>query len=198
MKGKLTLMACLLSLVIFCAEIANTFAQKPSAKPASSAIVKESTKVKNSIVAFLQWYKVNLHEANKFPLLAKDSLGYYAVNKKAADDYLNFMRSSKWVSEKYIAYWITYFNDKAEMLKKEKLTSDMPEGFDFDFVLITQEPELILNKITQLKMSIISMNASTALVSVKLPSFADVAYEFEMYKENEVWKIGYISTPNYD
>ena len=53
MKGKLTLMACLLSLVIFCADFINTFAQKLSAKPVSSAILIESTKLKNRVVAFL-------------------------------------------------------------------------------------------------------------------------------------------------
>ena len=198
MKGKLTLMACLIGLIIFCTDYTNIFARKLIGKPVSSSIVKESTKVKNSIVAFLQWYKLNLHKANSFPLLAKDSSGYYMLNKQAAGNYLNFMRSSKCVSEKYIGYWKTYFNEKADMLKNEKLTSDIPEGFDFDFVLITQEPELILNKIAQLKLNIISMNASTALVSVTLPSVTIVTYEFEMYKVKALWKIGYISTPNYD
>ncbi len=198
MKGKIILIACLLGLVILCADVTNAFAQKAGARPVPSPIENESTKVKKSIVAFLQWYKTNLHQANKFPLLAKDSLGYYTVNRKAADDYLNFMRSSKLVTEKYIGYWKTYFNDKEAMLKDEKITSDMPEGFDFDVVLITQEPEIVLNKIAQLKLSIISMNATTALLSVTLPSVADVAYEFEMYKVKELWQIGYISTLNYD
>ena len=198
MRNKITSIACLLGLFIFCAGFTNTFAQKLSARPFSSPPVKESAKVKNSIVAFLQWYKINLHKANTFPLLAKDSLGYYAVSKKAADDYLNFMRSSKWVTEKYLNYWRTFLNEKTVSLQEEKLTSDMPEGFDLDFVLITQEPEIILNKIAELKMSIISMNATTALVSVTLPSVVEVAYEFEMYKVKELWKIGYISTPNYD
>jgi len=89
MKGKLTLMACLLGLVIFCADFINTFAQKLSAKPVSSAILIESTKLKNRVVAFLQWYKINLHKANRFPLLVKDSIRYYSINKQAAHDYLN-------------------------------------------------------------------------------------------------------------
>ena len=64
----------------------------------------------------------------------------------------------------------------------------MPGGFDMDLVLITQEPDIMLNKIGSLKFKIISMNDKVALVGVRLPSDKSVQYEFELYKSKEGWK----------
>lgn len=150
------------------------------------------------ITQFLQWYKMNLHNANSFPFLKKDSARNYMVDKKAVTDYLNFIKSSKFISPKYIVHWQTYFDDKAIELEEHPLQSDLPEGFDLDFVLITQEPELVLNRISRLKFTTVSMNKSVALIGVTLPSDKSVQYEFEMYKSKEGWQIGYISTPNFD
>ena len=171
--------------------------------------IKEKTKiavvVKNDplpaqkvITKFLQWYKINLHKANSFPLLKKDSVGNYMVNKKAVSDYLNFLKSSKFISGKYIEHWQTYFDDKAAELKNQPMQSDMPEGFDLDFILITQEPELVLNQITRAKYKTISANNSVALIGVSWPGKDLMKYEFEMYKTKNGWQIGYISTPNFD
>ena len=92
----------------------------------------------------------------------------------------------------------TFFNDKSAELKTNPIQSDIPEGFDMDFVLITQEPDIILNKIDNLKFTIVSMNEKVALIRIRLPSNKSVQYEFEMYKYKESWQIAYISTPNYD
>ena len=78
------------------------------------------------------------------------------------------------------------------------MQSDVPEGFDFDLVLITQEPELILNKIERLKFKTISMKGSTAIIGVTCPGDDSIDYEFEMHKTKTGWQIGYISTSNYD
>ena len=120
------------------------------------------------------------------------------VNQIACKNYLDFIKSSKYVSSKYIGYWQVFFNDKSAELKTNPTKSDIPEGFDMDLVLITQEPEIILNKIANLKFTIVSMNEKVALIGVRLPSDKSVQYEFEMYKSKAGWQIGYISTPNYD
>ena len=101
-------------------------------------------------------------------------------------------------SQKYIDYWQVYFADKATELRDHPGQSDMPEGFDFDFVLISQEPELVLNQIGRIKFKNISMNASVAMIGLKWPGKNSMEYEFEMYKTKSGWQIGYISTPNFD
>jgi len=150
------------------------------------------------IVQFLYWYKINYKKAGSFPFLIKDSSGNFMVNQFACKNYLNFIKSSKCISSKYIGYWQTFFNDKSAELKTNPTQSDIPEGFDVDLVLITQEPEIILNKIANLKFTIVSMNEKVALIGVRLPSDKSVQYEIEMYKSSGGWQIAYISTPNYD
>ena len=150
------------------------------------------------VVKFLKWYKANLTKANNFHFLKKDSVGNYMVDRTAANSYLSFMKSSGCIAQQYIDYWKVYFDDKAIQLKGEPMQSDVPEGFDFDLVLITQEPELILNKIERLKFKTISMKGSTAIISMKCPGDDSIDYEFEMHKTKTGWQIGYISTSNYD
>jgi len=172
---------------------------KAGEKNKAVILIKEDPAPVNKAIAnFLQWYKVNLHKANSFRILIKDGVGNFMVDKKAVTAYLNFIKSSKCLSDKYIGYWQTYFDDKAIQLKKDKTQSDIPEGFDMDFVLITQEPEIVLDNVGRLKFKTVSMNSTVALIGVKLPSDNSVQYEFEMYKTKEGWRIGYISTPNYD
>jgi hypothetical protein len=139
-----------------------------------------------------------LNKANNFPFLVKDSADNFMVNKTSSTGYLNFLKTSHCISQKYIEYWKVFFDDKATELREHPVQSDIPEGFDIDLVLITQEPDIILNKIGRLKFKIISMNEKVALIRVRLPSNKSVQYEFELNKSKEGWQIGYISSPNYD
>lgn len=161
-------------------------------------VKQDPAPAQQTIIKFLKWYKINLNKANNFPILVKDSADNFMVDKKASNGYLNFLKSSQCISQKYIELWKVFFDDKASELRDHPNPSDIPEGFDMDFVLITQEPDIILNKIANLKFNIISMNEKVALIGVRLPSDKSVQYEFEMYKTKAGWQIGYISTPNYD
>lgn len=161
-------------------------------------VSEDPVPVQKTIIKFLKWYNANLNKANSFPLLIKDSAGNFMVNKPACTDYLNFLKSSNCISQKYIDHWKIYFEDKATELKDHPSQSDIPEGFDFDFVLITQEPELVLNQIERIKFKTVSMNASVAMIGLKWPGNNYMEYEFEMYKTKAGWEIGYISTPNFD
>ncbi|MES1181996.1 MAG: hypothetical protein ABUL44_04285 [Flavobacterium sp.] len=164
----------------------------------TNILANDSLEANQRIISFLQWYKINLNKANNFPLLGKDSKGYYIVNKKACADYLDYLESSRSISTTYIGYWKRFFDDKAITLQKDKIKTDVPEGFDMDFVLITQEPEIILNNIDSLQFTTVSLNSTMALIGVNLPSDDSVQYEFEMRKNAGIWQIDYISTPNYD
>lgn len=126
----------------------------------------DTAKAQQVIIKFLNWYKANLNKANSFPILIKDSADNFIVNKAACTDYLNFLKTSQCISQKYIERWKVYFDDTATELKNHPLQSDIPEGFDLDFVLITQEPDLVLDQIDRIKFKIISMNASVALIGV--------------------------------
>ena len=160
--------------------------------------ISDSAQVQISIVSFLQWYKLNINKANEFTILITDTNGNFKVNKTAYTDYLKFINSSSCISPKYIGYWKTYFADKESYLEDQSIKTYVPEGFDFDFILVTQEPELVLNNIDNINFNLVSLNEAVALVGLTLPGNDLIEYEFEMYKSKEGWQIGYISTPNYD
>jgi hypothetical protein len=174
---------------------ATTFLQKETKLISANPDVVSAQKV---ITKFLQWYKVNLNKANSFPILIKDRNDFYSVNKKAVTDYLNYIKSSNCMSSKYLEHWQKFFDDKAIQLKKDKIKSDIPEGFDFDFVLITQEPDLVLNQISRAKFKTMSFNKSMALIGVSWSGKESMEYEFEMYCGKDGWQISYISTPNFN
>lgn len=150
------------------------------------------------ITKFLKWYKINMHKANNFPILIKDSADNFMINKSACNKYLALLKSSGCLSYKYIAYWKSFFNDKAIGLENNPVQSDIPDGFDLDFVLITQEPELVLNHISEIKFGIVTRYENNIVVSLRWPQKDAMQYNFEMHKSTVGWQIDYISTPNFD
>ena len=67
-----------------------------------------------------------------------------------------------------------------------------------DLVLLTQEPDLVVKEIDKLKFTVVSITKDAAVIGMKVPADSSIQYEFEMYKRNKVWQIGYISTANHD
>lgn len=153
---------------------------------------------KQVIIKLLQWYKINMQKANSFPILLKDSADNFMVNNSACAKYLNFLKTSKCLSPRYIAYWRSFFNNKAIGLQSNPIQTDIPDGFDMDFVLITQEPELVLDHISQAKFKTLSLTATTAVIGVTWPKNDGMQYQIEMHKNKQGWQIDYIASPNGD
>ena len=143
---------------------------------------------------FLKWYKNNYEKANNFGFTYQDKQGNYQVSVAQGEEYLNFLKRSGYISDKYVELWFQYFKDKAKYLEENLQTEGPPEGFEFDLVLITQEPEILLNEIHNLQFAVGENNGTKALLQMA----GDWGYEIEMVKENDKWLIEYISTLNYD
>ena len=167
-------------------------------KHANHALIIEPVPPQKIIVQFLKWYKVNLTRANSFRILITDSAGNYTFSKTASNNYLLFLKSSKCVSPGYIEYWRAYFNDKAVELRNHPTQTDIPEGFDFDFVLVTQEPDILLNGLNRIQFKTVSISSTSAVIKLIWPYRDSMEYVFEMHKSKNGWQIGYISTPNFD
>jgi len=185
----------LLSCVILCS---YGYQYAPPAGETTKVYADESAKVIKNITGFLNWYNTHLHQVSAFLFLAKDGQGFYVINKKACSNYLAFLKSSNYISQNYIDAWQVFFDDKSTLLKEQKMKDDIPEDFDMDFILMTQEPEIVLNNIHKLKFKVVTMNSKTALIDVKLPGDSTVEYKFEMINGKAGWQIEYISTMNYD
>jgi hypothetical protein len=182
--------------ILFCLLIFKTMTESRAvihAQITSPISGVERDEMTNSIIGFLKWYKVNINKAASFPLLSEDREGYIRVNMGACSDYLNFIKSSNYAGESYMLYWQKYFDDQAEKVKKDQIKSDVPEGFDFDFVLYTQEPELILENIEKLQYEVTQLTDLQGSVSVKLNLDRLYQYRFDMEKSKGTWKIARIT-----
>ncbi len=157
-------------------------------------VMNDTMMLQKTIKGFLTWYKVNYAKANGFKLTYADAKGNYQVDSKECEKYLQFLKSSGHISESYIVDWRKYFDSKVEYFKDNIQNEGPPEGFSMDLVLITQEPELILNAIDKLKFKTKEIDDSSAVIEVTGESM----YEFELSKKDGLWKIDYISTENYD
>ncbi|MEO6000995.1 MAG: hypothetical protein ABIN89_29380 [Chitinophagaceae bacterium] len=198
-KFRITILS-LVSILISmpaCNEAMPTKEIKPPA-PEVVVVKSDSAQVQANITDFLIWYKLHYKTLIAFPILGKNSLGNFMVNKTAYTGFLNFLTRSNFIAPQYIGLWRIFFEDKEAELKQNPLRTGIPEGFDFDFVLITAQPQILLNKIDSIQYNITSMSDSAALVGVKWPDTNLAEYEFEMFKSKEGWQIGYISTPNFD
>ncbi len=187
-----TLLLCLFLFHFSCA----TFASIPKD---TCSYVSQSSQVqspKEVIIQFLKWYKINIEKINKFPILIKDSADNFMINKTACNNYLKFLNSSKCLSPRYIAYWRSFFDDKATGLQSNPVQSDIPEGFDIDFVLSTQEPELILYHISQTIFKPQSITDTFAVIGLSWPVEDGMQYNVEMHKNKQGWQIDHIATIN--
>lgn len=157
---------------------------------------KDSSALVQKVIQFLKWYKQNYSKARDFEFIKTDAKGNYQVNLNDCKRYLDTLKSSGCISGSYIKDWQKYFDDKAAYLAENPQNEGPPEGFDYDLVLITQEPELVLDNIRKLKYKVLKCTSTKATVGVTGKFGVD--YEFEMSKSGKVWLIDYISTMNYD
>lgn len=156
---------------------------------AKPAIDVDSAKVTGVITSFVLWYESSYWEINKAPLTYTNNEGQYRVDTIATEIYLAKLKSSGFISDNYIRDWRQYFTSRALSFVENPQTEGPPEGFDFDLVVLTQEPELLWENIHSARFSIIEHTQNAAVVQV------DGAWPhvFELSKTGEKWQIDYIS-----
>lgn len=159
-----------------------------------ASIQKDTSQVIHTITDFLKWYKTNYTEIHKTGLSYTNEQGFYQVDTVACQRYLDKLLSSGYLSQEYKKLWEAYFDSKAEWWKTNSQNEGPPEGFDYDLVLLTQEPELYYNQPDTLAYEVIEFSDQMAVVAVK----SDWTLYFEMTLEKGKWKIDYISGEGYD
>lgn len=156
---------------------------KISSPPNDSSAMVENVK------SFFTFYKINYSKANDFNLITTDSMGNYQVEIKECKAYLDFLSTSGYLSALYTDEWTSYFNERAISFKINPQNEGPPEGFDYDLVTLTQEPELVFNHVHDLKFNIVSANESVAKLIMK----GEWTYIVNMHKENGIWKMSSIN-----
>lgn len=150
----------------------------------------DSVKMIKVIKGFLKFYKKNYKKANNFDFTVTDAKGNYQVNLDDCRKYLNYLKSSKFISDYYVKEWMEYFEERVNHFKENHQTEGPPEGFDYDLVLTSQEPELIYNYINELKFDVKESSKEKATI-VMIGAWS---YTVTMSNVNGKWKIDSLVT----
>jgi hypothetical protein len=151
-----------------------------------------------TVTNFLKWYKKNFDEISAIPMIDNysieyDSTKFYRVNFKGTEAYLSKLKSSGYISERYIKKWRIYFKEHDENFKKNPQNDGPPDGFEFDFVLWTQEIEGTLEAIDQLKVNETNETDNVAFIEIDI----SMRLGFYLTKYNGKWMIDAIENIGY-
>lgn len=124
-------------------------AKEPNSAP--SGLVQSATRAGTTMTSpettvreFLTWYT-----KNKASLPAnfidhadgRDTTQSYQVNFATTEKWLTAVNSSGVVSPVYIKHWRAYFKQWSDTLQLRPQHDGPPAGFDYDFLMLTQDPE---------------------------------------------------------
>ena len=144
----------------------------------------------NTVIDFLNWYKNNYETVNQFNLVKNkgvnyDSTKFYSVNFEESEKYLKKLKSSGFISDNYINKWRKYFKEHDEYLKKNPQNDGPPYGFDYDFVLLTQEIDKTIESNVKLKLLDIKESNESSIVKIDIM----MRLSFSLSKCNGKWLI---------
>ena len=157
--------------------------------------------VGRTVLSFLKWYKNNYENIYKIEILNNmpassnyDSTKFYSINFEGTENYLKYMKSSGYISDKYLARWRAYFKKYDDDFKNNPVNDGPPYGFDLDFVLITQEIDYAFEKIKTAVFTKVVIKDNEA--EVRLTIDKDWAYKYVLTFDGKNWLIDSIDYYN--
>lgn len=137
-----------------------------------------------SIIDFYKWYRDQPSIQNCLVLNSCneefDSTKFYAVDFKATESYLEKLKRSGYVSDKYIVYWRDYFKTCDENFKKDPVNDGIADGFDYDFVTNSQDFEEELNTVEKAKAVGITKLEGKKTVTLQFTTGSTLTFEMSM------------------
>lgn len=134
----------------------------------------------NTILNFLRWYRASSQQLKKIEMVTRssnpDSANYYVLNDVAAEQYLDELKKSGFVSDKYIAKWRAYFKKCSGDLKKTPQTERPVKGLDFDFVMLSRDSEDDLVRIEKSTVEFQHIANNEGSITVGLPTAGRLKY----------------------
>jgi hypothetical protein len=161
-----------------------------SLKKKEISIKKSIPESIKAVENFLLWYRKNYNKISKLNLVDNEIDGntqevYYRVSFQQTEEYLTKLKSSNYISDKYIEKWRKYFKEKDERFKEKHQSDGPPDGFEFDFVLWTQEINETLKAIENIKFTNVEESNNTSIVDVDIV----MTLRFHLTKYGKDWKI---------
>ncbi|MBL4577076.1 MAG: hypothetical protein JKX74_01310 [Flavobacteriales bacterium] len=144
-----------------------------------------------TVINFLTWYKDNYESISSIQLIIwgnDDTTIPYSVDTIGTKEYLDYFNKSGFVSDKYIRDWTDYFSERQQYFEENLEYDGPPSGFEFDFVLLTQEYDKTLAAIDNPKLINIEIKESRAIVKIDIMK----RLSFTLTKSTDRWLIDHI------
>jgi len=138
---------------------------------------------------FLNWYGVNYKKATSFGLVNQGDSVNYSVNFEETEKFLAYLKSSGFVSDEYLNAFRKQFTAAQYFFEKDPINEGPPQGFDYDIVLWTQEPDLVIEK--GKNPILISSEIHDDSASLRLDVYMKL--QFNLSKKDQKWLIDRIS-----
>jgi hypothetical protein len=167
--------------------IGNKFAVDAT-PPADEAFNKQPA---GTVMHFLQWYRTNVQQIKQIELVSHsadpDSSKYYVVNAEGAEEYLDVLQKSGFVTDNYIAKWREYFQKCNDNLRKSPQTEMPVKGLDFDLVMLSRDYHEDLARIEKSTVEWQNVSNDVGSITVSLPSAGRLKYKIT--KQDGKWLI---------
>jgi hypothetical protein len=156
---RILLLLVLYSTSTFSTNFSNDEKLKNQAKETNTFNEKSIAQVRS----FLSWYKLSYLKIGDLQNRIVSPVRYnsgkiYRVNFQQSKKYLALINSSGYFSKEFLMNLTEFFKSIDKKLIELKQDDGVPEGFEGDLLLKTQEPEWILNNISNLEIKIISQS----------------------------------------
>lgn len=120
-------------------------AQTATTPPAAAAT--PAADPAQAVRTFLGWYAARMDSPALYEEFVKhengvDTLNYY-VDSQATETWLTKLQATGMFSDAFLQGWRQHFREAAQELKRHPLNDGPPPGFDYDFFMLSQEPNLI-------------------------------------------------------
>ena len=162
--------------------------QNDNQSVAVSAVASDSAAAARSVVKLLNWYKNHIDSASRINLVDQKPGKPYAVNFKNGEKYLAYLRSSHLLTNTFLNEWRIYFRQRQQGFQLTQQNEGPPTGFEYDFVLLSQEVDLQLQSLNKLKITKVTVRKDRASVEFDLLA----SYECKLVRTNGVWLINEI------
>lgn len=144
-----------------------------------------------TIIDFLKWYRINQDIqgglVNNADGKTLDSTKFFSVNFEGTEKYLSQLKSTGFISEKYLDKWREYFKKCEDDFKKNRYNEPPIEGFDYDFIMLSQEFDEDLKNVEKSKIVSQSILNDNAIIKIYFPNGNKLIYK--LTKHADKWII---------
>jgi hypothetical protein len=148
-----------------------------------------------TVVNFLEWYRVQHGRLNNIPMVNKigrhNEPINYSINFKQTERYLSELKSSGFISDRYMRRWRAYFKECNKNFKKNPMDDGPPDGLEFDLVMWSNSDyEEELAALDRIEVAESHQDKQDAIVVIKFLGGRKLRYT--LLKERGSWKIAQI------